>query len=77
MRRVFQFERKLLFAGMAYLLLATLLIVLAQSTDWISPTVAIVLGISANLLTSVLLYFATNLEGGADDEAARDSRPAA
>lgn len=61
LKRIFKFERYLLLAASLYLLLSLLLIYALQKTDWISPMVAIILGVGSNIITSLLFYFATNL----------------
>lgn len=61
--RVFRFERHLILAVIAYLLMSTLLIVfIGKSESWLPPLVSIILGVVSNIATAVLIHFATNLK---------------
>lgn len=59
--RVFRFERYLILAVLFYILLSMLLIYAMQGNDWITPTTGIILGVVSNILTSLLVYAATNI----------------
>lgn len=61
MERVFRFERYLVLAAAAYMLLSLVLIFIVQRTNFLTPLIAVILGIVSNLLTTLLVYFATNL----------------
>lgn len=61
MDRIFRFEKYLIFTIIAYISFSMLLIFLAQGTDWISPTSALLLGVGSNIITSLLTYLAINL----------------
>jgi dCTP deaminase len=60
-RRVFGYERKLLFLVSIYLLFMLILIGVLSGTNWINVTSAIVLGVGANILTNIIIWTATNL----------------
>lgn len=61
MNRVFKFERYLILAALSYIFLSLVLLSILSGTSWMNTTVAIVLGIVSNLVTSLLMFFATNL----------------
>jgi dCTP deaminase len=60
-RRVYKFERYLILTALIYFLLSMVLVYAFVKTDWITPMVAIILGVGSNILTSLLIYFATSL----------------
>ena len=60
-KRVFKFERHLLLAAFSYICLSLLLIYALEGTNWISPTIAVALGVVSNVITSLLTFLATNL----------------
>jgi dCTP deaminase len=61
--RVFRFERRLIFAVIAYLFMSTLLIALiGKSATWLTPLITISLGVVSNIATAVLIHYATSLK---------------
>jgi dCTP deaminase len=60
-RRVFKFERYLIITALIYFLLSMILVYALMKTDWVTPVVSIILGVGSNILTSLLIYIATNL----------------
>jgi dCTP deaminase len=60
-RRVYTFERILIISASIYLLFSMILVYALVKTDWVTPLVAIILGVGSNILTSLLIYFSTNL----------------
>ncbi len=62
-KRVYIFERKLILSVSLYLLFILLLILFNQKNiNLLSVTGTILIGIVANIITTMLLYFATNLK---------------
>lgn len=60
-KRVFGFERRLLLFAASYFLIIILLIAIMSGTNWINTTVAVVIGIIANIVTFIITYTATNI----------------
>ncbi len=61
-KRVFDYERKLLLFTSIYLMIMILLIAIMAGTQWIDKTIAVILGVIANVITTTILHFATNLK---------------
>jgi dCTP deaminase len=61
MERVFGYERKLLLFASLYFLIMILLVSVMSGTEWITTTVAVLIGVVANIMTSIITYMATNL----------------
>jgi len=61
MKRVFGYERRLLLFAIMYFLIMILLIAAMSRTNWITPTVAVLIGVVANILTAIIIYICTNL----------------
>jgi dCTP deaminase len=61
MRRVFGYERRLLLLASFYFLIMVLLIAIMSGTNWITVPAAVIIGVTANILTTIILYAATNL----------------
>ena len=59
--RVFNFEKKLIFASICYLTFTLILICSLQSTSWLTNTVSVLIGVVSNIIFSFVTYFATNL----------------
>lgn len=59
--RVFRFERYLILAATTYFLFSLILVYAIQQTNWLAPTISIVLGVIANVFTSFLVYITTNI----------------
>lgn len=60
-KRVFNYERKLLlFAGIYFLLMILLIGVIAK-TEWLSTTVSVIIGVGANIITNLIIWIATNI----------------
>jgi len=60
-KRVFGYERRLLLFASIYFLLMLLLIGIVSGTNWINITVAVILGVGANVITTLLFLVVTNL----------------
>lgn len=59
--RVFRFERHLIFAILMYILFSVLLVFSMQGHGWITPVTGVVLGVVSNIVTTLLVFAATNL----------------
>jgi dCTP deaminase len=59
--RVFRFERHLVLAILAYILFSILLLFSMQGHGWITPATGVVLGVVSNIVTTLLMFAATNL----------------
>jgi dCTP deaminase len=60
-RRVFGYERKLLLFGGIYFFIMIVLIGIMSGTQWINTTWAVVLGVGANIIASLIIWGATNI----------------
>ncbi len=60
-KRVFSYERKLIIFSIIYFMLMVLLIGIMSGTNWINTVSAVLIGIGANLITSLIIWTATNL----------------
>jgi dCTP deaminase len=61
MKRVFGYERRLLLFSIVYFLFMLALIAVMAGTNWINITMAVVIGVVANILTAIITLAATNL----------------
>ncbi len=63
MKQVFRFERALWFSAFFYVLFSVVLIGLTRATRerQLSVALAVVLGVASNIVTSLLVFFATRL----------------
>lgn len=60
-KRVFGYERRLLFFASIYFLFMILLIGIMSGTNWINTTVAVLIGVAANVIAGLIFLAATNL----------------
>lgn len=63
LERVFRYERRLITATAVYLVMTLVLVGVIGGTNWLSTTLAVLLGVGANLATGLLLFLATSLGG--------------
>jgi dCTP deaminase len=63
MKRVFGYERRILLFASLYFLIMILLIAAMSRTNWITTTTAILIGVAVNILSTIIIYIATNLWG--------------
>lgn len=61
MKRVFGYERRLLLFASFYFFIMILLIAIMSGTNWIKTTSAVIIGVTVNILTTIIIYAATNL----------------
>ena len=59
--RVFKFERYLIITALAYFLFSIILIYTINKSNWYDPLFSLVLGVVSNIITSLVIYTATNI----------------
>lgn len=64
LKRIYKTERKFLITTVLFLIVNMVIIGLAQATDWLEPTVSIILGIVSNLLFEFVVFFISTVRGG-------------
>lgn len=60
-KRVFGYERRIILAAMASLMLMVVLIAVMAKTDWLGPVSGAIIGVVANLATAGIFWLGTNL----------------
>jgi dCTP deaminase len=60
-KRVFGYERKLLLFSSVYFLIMLILIGFMSGTNWLNTTIALIIGVGSNIITTIIILFVTSL----------------